>query len=110
MAIELATKYIGYVDELFSTEAKHPLVTSSYFEWDGAQTVKIYKVTTAAMNDYGRGGPAEGNWSRYGAVAGLDATTETLTLSKDRSFAFAIDTLDNDETAGALDAAAALAR
>ena len=111
MAIELATAYKSYVDELFTTEAKHPLVTTTAaFDWDGAQTVKIYKVTTAAMGDYGRGGPTSGNWSRYGSVAGLDATTETLTLSKDRAFTFGIDKLDVNETAGALDAAQALAR
>lgn len=111
MSIELATAYKGYVDELFTTEAKYPLVTNpAAFDWDGAQSVKIYKVTTAAMGDYGRGGPTSGNWSRYGSVAGLDATTETLTLSKDRAFTFGIDKLDVNETAGALDAAQALAR
>ena len=61
------------------------------------------------MNDYGRKGPAEGQWSRYGAVASLDATTEELTLKKDRSFTFAIDKLDTDETARQLAAASALA-
>lgn len=62
------------------------------------------------MNDYGRSGPAEGNWSRYGAVEGLDATTEEFKLKKDRSFTFAIDKLDTDETAQQLAAASALAR
>ena len=62
------------------------------------------------MNDYGRSGPAAGNWSRYGAVAALDATTEEFTLKKDRSFTFAIDKLDTDETAAQLQAATALAR
>ena len=40
----------------------------------------------------------------------LDATTESFTLSKDRSFTFAIDTLDSGETAQMLEAASALAR
>ena len=62
------------------------------------------------MNDYGRSGPAEGEWSRYGRVQGLDATTEEFTLKKDRSFTFAIDKLDKDETGGQLAAASALAR
>ncbi|WP_338148931.1 hypothetical protein [Dysosmobacter acutus] len=72
--------------------------------------MKAYKVTTSKMNDYGRSGPAEGNWSRYGAVSALDATTEEFTLKKDRSFTFAIDKLDTDETARQLAAASALAR
>ena len=62
------------------------------------------------MNDYGRTGPGEGNWSCYGSVDTLDATTEEMTLKKDRSFTFAIDKLDEDETAEQLAAASALAR
>ena len=110
MAIELATKFQPYTDEQFSTESKKALLTNQDFDWTGAPTVKIYKVTTAGMNDYGRKGPAEGNWSRYGAVEALDATTDEFTLKKDRSFTFAIDKLDQDETAQQLAAASALAR
>lgn len=110
MAIELATKYLKYVDEEFATESKTGLITNHDFEFDGAGTVKVYKVSTGQMNDYGRSGPAEGEYSRYGAIESLDATTETFSLSKDRSFTFVIDTLDADETEGALEAASALAR
>lgn len=110
MARELATKYAPYVDEIFSQESKKSLLTNNDFDFDGAGTVKIYKVSTADMNDYGRNGAAEGNWSRYGKVADLDATTETMTLSKDRSFTFVIDKLDENETARQLSGATALAR
>lgn len=110
MAIELATQYLPYVDELFATESKKSLLTNQDFSWTGAHTVKVYKITTAKMNDYGRSGPASDNWSRYGAIQSLDATTEEMTLTKDRSFTFAIDKLDKDETKGQLAAASALAR
>ena len=110
MAINLVTKFQPYTDEQFSTESKKSLLTNQDFDWTGAHTIKVYKVTTSAMNDYGRNGPAEGNWSRYGAVGALDATTEEFTLKKDRSFTFAIDKLDTDETAAQLQAASALAR
>lgn len=110
MAIDLVTKFLPYVDELFTTESKKSLLTNQDFSWTGAHTIKVYKVTTASMNDYGRSGPSTGNWSRYGQVQGLDATTEELTLTKDRSFTFAIDKLDKDETGGTLAAATALAR
>lgn len=110
MAIELATQYLPYVDELFTTESKKSLLTNQDFSWTGAHTVKVYKITTATMNDYGRSGPTSGNWSRYGAVQSLDATTEEMTLTKDRSFTFAIDKLDKDETKTQLAAASALAR
>lgn len=110
MAIDLVTRYLPYVDELFTTESKKSLLTNQDLKWTGAHTIKVYKVTTAGMNDYGRSGPTAGNWSRYGEVQGLDATTEEFTLKKDRSFTFAIDKLDKDETSDQLAAASALAR
>lgn len=110
MAISLVTQYLPYVDELFTKESKKSMLTNQDLSWTGAHTVKVYKVTTAGMNDYGRSGPAEGNWSRYGQIQGLDATTEEFTLKKDRSFTFAVDKLDKDETGGQLAAASALAR
>ena len=110
MAIELATKFASYTDEQFSTESKKALLTNQDFDWTGAHTVKVYKVSTSGMNDYGREGPDEGNWSRYGAVKDLDATTEEFTMKKDRSFTFTIDKLDTDETAMQVQAASALAR
>lgn len=108
--INLTTVFQRYTDEQFTTESKKSLLTNQDFSWTGAHTVKVYKISTAAMNDYGRTGPATSNWSRYGAVASLDATTEEFTLTKDRSFTFAIDKLDEDETAQQLAAASALAR
>lgn len=110
MGIELVTKYLQYVDEQFITESKKELLTNKDFSFKNAKTVKVYKISTGKMNDYGRSGPDEGEWSRYGKVENLDATTQTLTLEKDRSFTFAIDALDEDETGETLEAASALAR
>ncbi len=109
MAIDLAEKFLPYVDEKFTQESKKSLLTNNDFNWSGAKTVKAYKITTATMTDYDRSGTGA-NASRYGAVQGLDATTEDFTLTKDRSFTFAIDKLDVDETARQLQAAAALER
>lgn len=109
MPVSLVTEFLPYVDEMFSTEAKKSLVTNNDFTWTGAHTVKVYKISTATMNDYDREGTNEGN-SRYGTVASLNATTEEFTLTKDRSFTFAIDKMDNDETAQQLAGASALAR
>ncbi len=110
MAIELVEKFLPYVDEQFSTESKKEHLTNQDFSFTGAHSVKIYKISTGKMNDYGRSGPSGENWSRYGAVESLNATTERQQLTKDRSFTFAIDSLDEDETEGQLEAAAALAR
>lgn len=109
MAIELATKFEPYVDEQFATESRKSLLTNQDFSWAGAHTIKVYKVTTSAMNNYDRGGTGE-NVSRYGPIAGLDATTEEFPLKNDRSFTFVIDKLDTDETVHQLMAASALAR
>ena len=111
MAIDLVTKFQPYTDEQFTTESKKSLLSNQDFDWTGAHTVKIYKISTSDMHDYQRNGPVpEGQWSRFGPVADLDATTEDFTLNKDRSFTFALDKLDQDETAQQLAAASALAR
>ena len=111
MAINLVTKFLPYVDEQFSTESKKSLLTNDEFDWTGAHTIKVYKVTTGSMNDYDRKGTGSGaSGSRYGKVESLDATTEEFTLTKDRSFTFAIDKLDTDETGQQVQAASALAR
>ena len=109
MAIQLATDFKPYVDEKFTAESKKSILTNDDFDWTGAHTIKVYKVTTAPMSDYDRAGTS-GRASRYGDAAGLDATTEELTLKKDRSFTFAIDKLDCDETKQKVQAASALER
>ncbi len=110
MAVELVEKFLPYVDEQFTTESKKEYLTNQDFSFTGAHSVKIYKISTGKMNDYGRTGPAGSNWSRYGEVESLNATTERKELTKDRSFTFAIDALDTEETEGQLEAASALAR
>lgn len=109
MAIELVTKYLPYVDEIFYTESKKSLLTNQDFDWTGANIIKIYKIGTSQMNDYDRAG-AGSNASRYGSIGNLDATTQSMRIKKDRSFTFVIDKLDRDETGSTLEAATALAR
>lgn len=106
----LVTKFLPYVDEMFTKESKKSLLTNNDFSWTGAHSIMMYKIYTSEMNDYGRRGAAEGNWSRYGAVKDLDASTVELTITKDRSFTFVIDKLDEDETGRTVQAASALSR
>lgn len=117
MSVQLATKYLKKVDELFAYEPKSALVTNEDFDWTGAHTVMVYKISTAPMNDYQRvrvpGSETESekvSISRYGNIDDLSATTEEMVLKKDRSFIFNIDRLDEDETATALNGAKCLAR
>lgn len=109
MAIDLATQFSPHVDEEFSTESKKSLVTNSDYSWNGAHSVRVYTVSTSELHDYDRNGSGE-NWNRFGPVAGLDATVTEYTLTQDKSFVFAVDKMDVDETKQALEAAAALAR
>lgn len=110
MAIDLVTKFQPYTDEKFAQASKRALLTNNDFDWTGARSVKVYKVSTAKMNDYARTARVPGQWSRYGEVQTLEATTEEMVLVKDRSFTFEIDKLDEDETAQQLAAASALER
>ena len=113
MSVELTTIYAPKTDELFAAESKISLLTNTDYDWAGAHTVKVWKISTAEMNDYSRHrtkGEAAANVSRYGELVDLNTQTEELTLKKDRSFIFNIDALDEDETAMQLEAESALAR
>lgn len=107
--VDLTDQYTNCVDETFVKHSDLTLISNQDMSWDGAHSVRVYKVTTSPMSDYDRSG-AESRASRYGHIDGLDATTEIMTLKNDRSFTFAIDKLDRDETQQAMQAATALAR
>ena len=114
MSVELTTIYAPKTDELFAAESKISLLTNTDYDWTGAHTVKVWKISTSEMNDYSRNrakGQLEvASVSRYGELIDLNAQTEEMTLKKDRSFIFNIDKLDMDETAQQLAAETALAR
>ncbi|WP_448862330.1 hypothetical protein [Clostridium sp.] len=110
MSIDLVTKFAPYTDEKFKAESKISLLTNQDFDFVGAHIVKVYKISTAEMNDYVRHPVSNYAASRYGTAKDLDATTESFEMTKDRSFTFTIDKLDEDETSQQLTAAKALAR
>lgn len=115
MSVELAKKYEPYTDELFAAESKLALLTNTDFDWTGAHTVSVYKISTVPLNDYSRNRSSGAedevtSISRFGTLKDLSATTEEMMLKKDRSFIFNVDKLDEDETGGQLSASTALAR
>lgn len=115
MSIELTTIYAPKTDELFKAESKLSLLTNTDYDWTGAHSVKVWKVSTASMNDYSRNVYSEdpesvAAISRYGSLFDLSAQTEEMMLKKDRSFIFNIDRLDQDETARQVEAESALGR
>lgn len=102
---DYAVKYSPVVDEKFRGEAKSEGTINHNYDFVGAKTVKVYRIETAPMNDYKRSGQ-----QRYGSAEELAADTDEMTMTQDRSFTFTIDKMNEDETAGALQAGAALAR
>jgi len=106
MAINLATNYSSIIDEAFKLGAlSNPGVNDNYSFVD-ANVVKVYNLSTSAMNDYVRSGD-----NRFGIPSELQDTVQTLTLSQAKSFTFTIDKLNAiDSPAGIRDAGAALAR
>lgn len=112
MSIDLVKKYTPYTDELFKAESKLSMLTNTDFDWSGAHSVNIWKINTVAMNDYKRSVSEDddGALSRFGKIVDLDAQVEEMLLSKDRSFIFNIDKLDQDETLNEVEAGKALAR
>lgn len=117
MSIELTQKYSPKVDELFSAESKLSLLTNTDYDWTGAHSVKVWNVSTVKMSDYARNRGEESfsedsaaALSRYGNLIDLNAQTQEMLLTRDRSFIFNIDKLDQEETGDAVQAATALAR
>lgn len=105
MAIDYAVKYSGVIDERFRLSSVTANAVNDDYDFVGVRTVKIYSVSAATMNNYASTGA-----NRYGVPAELDASSQEVTLSKDRSFTFTIDRRNSLDTGGALDAGKALAR
>jgi N4-gp56 family major capsid protein len=105
MAVNLASKYSSKVDERFKLSSFTESVINQNYDWDGVNSVTVYSVSTAPMGNY----TTTGN-SRYGTAAELDNTTQTMVLSRDRSFTFTIDRKNNQDTQMVMEAGKALAR
>ena len=54
--VNLVTTFLPLVDEKFTTESRKSLLTNNDFDWTGAHSIKVYKVSTSPMNDYDRPG------------------------------------------------------
>lgn len=105
MAMNLAAKYSNKVDERFKLKSLTEAAINQDYDWAGVDTVNVYSVDTATMNDYTRTGTG-----RYGTVNELGNAKQTLTLSRDRSFTFAIDRGNYQETQMVMESGKALAR
>ena len=105
MAINYADKYSAKIDERFNTVALTAPAINNDYDFTGVQTVKVYSIPTADMNDYTSTGA-----NRYGTPAELEDSVQELTLTKDRSFTFTIDKSNYQDTGMLKEAGAALQR
>lgn len=107
MAINLAEKYSSAIDEVFKKGSLTDSIASQKkYEFIGAQTVKVYSMDTAEMNDYKTTGT-----NRYGTPEELGDNVQEMTLTRKRSFAYTIDaTHAADSPEGVRDAAQSLRR
>ncbi len=87
MSVNLTTKYSQLIAERFKRESITDAYAGKRYDFDGAQSIKIYTVDKVALNDYNR--TAEGG--RFGTVAELGDTVQTLTMTQDKAFTFSID-------------------
>jgi N4-gp56 family major capsid protein len=105
MAVNLASKYSGKVDERFKLKSLTEAAVHQEYEWNGVNAVNVYSIATSAMGNYARTGA-----NRYGTPAELDDTVANYTLSRDRSFTFSIDKGNREDSQMVREAGKALAR
>ena len=103
--INYAEKYSPIVDERFTLGPLTGGMINNEYDWLGVETVKVYSVPTASMNNYTLTGS-----SRYGSPAELENAVQEMKVAKDRSFTFSIDRKSHDDTMMTLEAGKALRR
>jgi hypothetical protein len=86
----LADKFSPKVAERYQSKSYTQKGTSNEYESEfvGAQTVKIYSVDTAPLNDYD---PNAAVGSRYGTPENLGNTVQVLTMTSAPSFTYVLD-------------------
>lgn len=106
MAINLAVKYSSVTDEIIRKGALSGAGVNNEVSFVGAQTVKIYTMGTAPLNDYRASGS-----NRYGTPVELEDTLQEMTMTQQKSFTFTIDkTNEVDTPEGVREAGKALRR
>ena len=103
--VNYAEKYSPIVDERFRVGPLTSGMMNNTYDWIGVQTVKVYSVPTASMNNYNMTGS-----TRYGTANELANSVQELQVQQDRSFTFTIDRKNTQDTMGVMDAGAALRR
>lgn len=105
MAINYAEKYSKVVDERFKLGPLTSGMLNGEYDWIGVETVNVYSIPTAQMNNYTLTGG-----SRYGSPAELENAVQELKVQMDRSFTFTIDRKSFDDTMMTMEIGKALRR
>lgn len=103
--IHLAEKYAAKVDERFKLKSLTEAFVNHDYTWEGVQTINVYNIQTAPLNNYSRSGV-----NRYGTPADLEDVKTDYTLSQDKAFTFIIDKGDNMDSMNVRGAGKALQR
>lgn len=93
-SISLAQKFLPLLDEIYKRQSLTSILDTAEgrVQWTGADTVKLFDITTVGLANYSRNGgyvpgDADGSWDPY-------------QLTVDRGRSFSIDNMDNEETLG----------
>ena len=86
MAVNLATKYEKQFAAAFKPNSYFEGKTNTKYNFDGANTVRIYSPVTTELVDYNRSGA-----NRYGTPNEMDTVIQELTLTQDKGFTKTLD-------------------
>ena len=87
MAINLAAKYEPKLDNRFTTRSlTEPFIGSDY-NWEGANSIKVWTLDAAELNDY----DATASANRFGVPSEVDDELSVYTLKNKKSFAKTFD-------------------
>lgn len=92
-SISLAQKFLPVIDDTYRAGAVTAILDSATrADFDGANEVKVLKVSTTGLGDYSRtDGYPKGD---------VTAVWETLKLTRERGKEFSVDRMDDEETLG----------
>lgn len=87
MAVNLADKYSGVLDQVFTAGSYTDAYVNKKYDFDGVKTVNVYTVTTVEPTNYSRSNTGD----RFGGNNELQDVITPYTLNNDKSFKLVID-------------------
>ncbi|SHI11452.1 Chitobiase/beta-hexosaminidase C-terminal domain-containing protein [Sporobacter termitidis DSM 10068] len=91
MAVNLTTTYSPLIAERFKQQSFTDNYAGKKYTLDGSKSIVVYSVNKAVLNNYDRTLNPFSGGSRFGTIAELGDTTQTLQMTQDKSFTFSID-------------------